>query len=145
MAVLSDFLKGSETTLGVFYPTHHLVAVFPDQETAQQVAAKLGSAGFAVSDVIAVGGKDVIELEEQHTGVGGFLMQALSRFFATEQVYTDHDLEHARHGAGFLAVHCRDEKAKDKAWEIVKAGDPLDARYYARGGVEHLAGDVDTN
>jgi hypothetical protein len=145
LALLSDFFKGSDTTLGVFYPNHHLVAVFPDPETAQQVAARLGTAGFVTDDVIAVAGKDVIELDKQEKGIAGLLMQALSRFFATEQVYTDHDLEHARQGAGFLAVHCRDEKAKDKAWEIIKAADPLDARYYARGGVEHLAGDRDTN
>ena len=49
------------------------------------------------------------------TGLAALLMKGLSGFFKTEQAYTGHDLEKARHGAGFA------------------------------GAIEHLAGDTDTD
>jgi hypothetical protein len=145
MSTLAEFFKGSETTLGTFYPNHCLVAVFPNAETAQQVVSKLNLAGFTPDEAIAADGREVVELERDETGLAGFLMQSISRFFATEQKFADHDLDHARHGAGFVAVRCRDEDAKDKAWSIVRADAPLDARFYGLGGIEHLAGDIQTD
>jgi hypothetical protein len=142
---LSDFFRGSETTLGIFYPTHHLIAVFETQSDAQHAAEALRSGGFPQAYVIAVSGRDVIELSKTESGLGSFFMQALSRFFGTEQKYTDHDLDHARHGAGFLAVRCPTEHAKQLAWKRIELLAPLDARYYASGGIEHLAGDFDTD
>ncbi len=145
MSLLKDFFKGSDTRMGVFYPCHYLVAVFRDPRVAAHAVEKLWNAGFQHSDAIAVEGKDVIELDKEEKGLGGFVMQAASRFFATEQKYTDHDLKLAREGAGFLAVHCPSEDLKKTAWGIVKKQDPYDARYYATGGVVHLAGDPDTD
>jgi hypothetical protein len=145
MTTLSSFFKESDTKLGIFYPNHYLIAVFSDHAAAQHAASKLRMAGFAQDDVIATGGAEVIELAKSESGVGSFLMQGLSRFFATEQIYTDHDLDHARHGAGFLAVHCPTVALKKEAWEILQPEDPLDARYYGGGGIEHLAGDFKTD
>jgi hypothetical protein len=145
MAALAEFFKNSEIRLGTFYPNHCLVAVFPNGEIARQVVSNLNLAGFAPDEAIAADGREVVELESDETGLAGFLMQAISRFFATEQKFADHDLESARHGAGFVAVRCRDEKRKDKAWGIVKGEAPLDARFYGLAGIEHLAGDVETD
>jgi hypothetical protein len=145
MSVLADFFKGSDTRMGVFYPCHYLVAVFRDPAAAAHAVEKLWSAGVEQSDAIAVDGKAVIELDQEGKGLGAFMMQAISRFLATEQKFTDHDLELARNGAGFVAVHCPTDDAKNSAWKIVKSQDPYDARYYANGGVEHLAGDPDTD
>ena len=141
MPKLDEFFKGSQTTLGVFYPNHYLVAVFRDLAAAKKTVTKLHFAGFTRDAVIAAEGKDVIEL----AGEGSPLMQALSRFFSTEQKFTDHDVEHARRGAGFLAVHCPTEDAKNKAWGVIEPEVPLDARYYASAGIEHLAGDLKTD
>lgn len=145
MSTLADFFHGSDTTLGVFYPTHHLIAVFRDPESAFRAVNNLWKAGFAHSDAIATDGKALIELEKEEAGLASLVMQAVSRFFATEQMFTDHDLEHAQHGAGFLAVRCPSSERKDMAWNIVKTQDPLDVRYYATGGIEHLAGDPETD
>jgi len=145
MAALAEFFKGSETTLGTFYPNHCLVAVFSNGETAQQVVRKLNFAGFTPDEAIAADGRELVELDSEETGLAGFLMQALSRLIATEQKFADHDLYHARHGAGFVAVRCRDENRKDQAWSIVKGEAPLDARFYGLGGIEHLAGDLQTD
>jgi len=102
-------------------------------------------AGFASDEVIATDGAEVLRLAQEETGLGSVLMQSLSRFFATEQVYTDHDVEHARHGAGFLAVHCPTELTKAEAWRLIQPEDPVDARYYGSDGIDHLAGDFKTD
>jgi hypothetical protein len=145
MSVLADFFKGSDTKLGVFYPNHYLVAVFRDPEKANAAVQKLWHAGFEHSDAIATDGSAVVELDKEETGLTTFVTQAMSRFFATEQLFTDHDLHHARRGAGFLAVHCPTEDTKKSAWNIVKGEKPLDARYYGTDGIDHLAGDAKTD
>ena len=72
-------------------------------------------------------------------------MEGISRFFATEQVFADHDLEDARRGAGILAVRCPTDNLKNVAWSLIEPEGPLDARYYSRLGIEHLAGDFKTD
>jgi hypothetical protein len=145
MSALKEFFKESDTQLGVFYPKHYLIAVFRDFKTAQQAVAKLRLAGFAEDEAIAVAGEDVLELTKEQTGPGSSLMQAVSRFFATEQMSHDSDVHLAEQGAAFVAVHCPLAKTKDEAWKAIKAEDPLAARYYASDGIEHLAGDFTTN
>jgi hypothetical protein len=145
MATLSGFFKESDTKLGIFYPNHYLVAVFRSVATARLALTKLRAAGFAPDEVIATDGAEVIALAKQESGLGSLLMQGLSRFFATEQVYTDHDLEHAQHGAGFLAVHCPTDILKKEAWGILQHEAPVDARYYGSDGIDHLAGDFKTD
>jgi len=145
MNILVDFFKTSATKLGVFYPTHYLVAVFRDLQGAESALHKLSSAGFAPTDAIAADGKAVLEFDEQETNLAGFVMQALSRFFSTEQLFTDHDLAAARQGAGILAVHCPTKELKTAAWSVIEPEGPLDARYYSHGGIEHLAGDFKTD
>ena len=98
MSTLKGFFKESDTQLGVFYPKHYLIAVFRHLPTAQQAVAKLRLAGFAEDEAIAVAGEDVLELTKEESGPGNFLMQAVSRFFATEQVSHDSDLRSGRAG-----------------------------------------------
>ena len=141
MSLLTHFFKESDTQLGVFYPNHYLIAALWNLETAQRAAKKLRLIGFAEDEAIAVGGQDFIELAKEEAGVANFLMQALSRFLATEQMYRDNDLYLARHGAAFVAVYCPTEKTKQHAWEALQSEVPLAARYYANDGIEHLAGD----
>lgn len=145
MSTLTGFFKESDTQLGVFYPKHYLIAVFRDSGAAQRAATDLRRAGFSESEAIAVTGEDFIELANEETGPGNFIMQALSRFFATEQVTHDQDLDLAHRGAGFVAVHCPTEGQKNNAWTVLQPENPLAARYYAGNGIEHLAGDFSTN
>jgi hypothetical protein len=145
MSLLTRFFKESDTQLGVFYPNHYLIAVLWNWEAAQRAAKKLRLIGFAEDEVIAVAGHDFIELSDEETGIGSFFMQALSRFIATEQKSHDGDLYLARHGAAFVAVHCRTEKTKQEAWNGLQSEALLAARYYANDGIEHLAGDFSTD
>src|ERR1035438_1960953 len=145
MSLFTNVFKESDTQMGVFYPNHYLIAVFRNLEAARHAVEKLRLAGFAEDEVIAAAGKDFTELAKEETGLGSSLMQALSRFFATEQISHDSDLDLAQHGAAFMAVHCPSEKSKNEAWNVLQPEAPLAARYYANIGIEHLAGDFTTN
>ncbi len=144
MNELEDYFKTSGMKFGVFYPTHQLIAVFRHPSDAEAAVHQLWNAGFASSDAIAADGKAVLEFDKDEISLAGFVMQALSRFFATEQEFADQDLKDARHGAGFLAVRCPTDDLKNTAWSLIKPEKPIDARYYARLGIEHLAGDFKT-
>src|SRR5258708_4230427 len=115
MSELAKLFKESVTQLGVFYPKHYLLAAFCDLPVAQLACRKLRDAGCAEEDAFVVSGRQLIEIENDEMGVGTFLMQALSRFFATEQICTDEDLEKARHGAAFVAAYCPKEQTKAEA------------------------------
>jgi hypothetical protein len=145
VSVLADFFHGSETQLGIFAPRHYLIALFPDAVAAQRAERNLLNAGFPEHEVIAAPGEDVVELVKEHarhSSLGTFLMQELSRMFETEEVYADHDLELASRGAGFLAVHAPNQPQKQDAWQLIEPANPLVARYYSLGGVEHLKGET---
>jgi hypothetical protein len=57
MNSLVNYFKTSGTKLGVFYPTHHLIAVFRNPAGAESAPRKLLNAGFAPADAIAADGK----------------------------------------------------------------------------------------
>jgi hypothetical protein len=118
MNKLVDFFGGSVERLGAFYPTHCLMAIFRNPADAEVALHRLVSAGFSPSDVIAADGKAVLEFDKDETDLARFIMRAVSRFFATEQVFADHDLEDARHGAGFLAVRCSTDDLRTPRGEL---------------------------
>jgi hypothetical protein len=122
-----------------------LIAVFRDSRAAQKAVKELWTVGFAQDEAIAVEGQEFVDLAKEETGPGNFVMQALSRFFATEQKTHDADLERAQRGAAFVAVHCRTEETMQQAWTMLQPENPLAARYYSAAGIEHLAGDFTTN
>ena len=144
MSHLAEFFKGADTRLGVFYPEHYLIAVFPDLSSAKAAQLKLRGGGFSEDEVTAVPGTDLAGLvkEESEQHLLGSLMTEFSRFLHTEAAYTDDDLKMARRGAAILAVLCPDDRAKKTAWTQVQLLHPMVARYYGPGGIEHLAGET---
>jgi hypothetical protein len=145
MSRLGAFFKGADTRLGVFYPDHALIAIFPDMGRAQNAEGKLRGAGFSGDEALAAPGADLINLVHEETarsGVLGYLIKQVSRFLHTEAAYTDHDLACAKLGAAVLAVHCPNERTKKTAWRLIAPTDPLAARHYSIGGIEHLAGET---
>jgi hypothetical protein len=145
MNKLEEYFKTSGTKMGVFYPTHHLIAVFQNLAGAESAVHKVWDAGFSTSDAISADGKTVLEFDEAEIDLVRFVMRAMSRFFATEQVFEDQDLEDAQQGAGFLAVRCPTDDLKNAAWSVIEPEGPLVARYYSVGGIEHLAGDFEAH
>lgn len=144
MSRIANFFQGSETTFGIFYPTNYLVAVFPDFPAAEKAEKDVRLSGVPQEEVLAVTGQDVVEWTEEHLvkrGLWGTLMSKLSEMFATEETYHVADLDHAKQGAAFLAVHCPTEASKQAVWKIIESPRPIAARFYSRGGVEHLYGE----
>ena len=52
MSRLAAFFKGADMRLGVFYPNHALIAIFPDIKRAQNARGKLGGAGFSDDEAL---------------------------------------------------------------------------------------------
>lgn len=144
MSRLANFFDGTETKFGIFYPQNYLVAVYPDYPSTEAAEKKVRASGVPQEEVIAVPGQDVVDWTEEHLvkkGLWGLLMTQLSEMFATEETYNHADLEHAKQGAGFLAVHCPTAALKESVWKTIEFPRPLVARHYSFGGVEHLYGE----
>jgi hypothetical protein len=145
MSQLLTFFKGSDTRFGVFYPIEYLLAAFPNWATAQKVRRTLYDSGWPDDELVAVPGEDVVHFAQEHLkkdGLWGLLMTELSRFIHTEAPYADHDLELARQGAGFVAVHCPSEHKREAAWNLIAPSQPIVCRYYGSGAIEHFAGET---
>jgi hypothetical protein len=147
MSRLSTFFKGDETKFGIFYPKHCLLAIFPNIEEAEHAKLELNRAGGRNEDAISASGEEVVQFAEEHLikdGLWGALMRELSRLSGTDESFADEDLEAAKKGAAFVAVHCPTQELKTEAWKVLEPTHPFVARYYAFGGifdgVEHLTG-----
>lgn len=141
MSSLSTYFQGSDTRFGIFYPTNHLVAIFPTLAEAAKAEQIVHSSHFAGDNMIAVAGAEVIQYAKenfQKGGVWGALMSELSRFIGTEAVYADRDLELAHQGSAFLVVHAPTEQQKADAWALLRSLNPQVVRYYSSGGIEEF-------
>ena len=141
MTTLTNFFKESESSLGVFYPKHYIIATFPSFERTQEAAQALRNSGFPADEVLALPGKEILKFFEDfraHSGLWSGAMTMLSRGFGTEQVFADDDVESARAGAGFLAVHSVDQGDADRVRGLLQPFDPRAMHWYEAGGVQCL-------
>jgi hypothetical protein len=144
MSKLAQFFKGSDSHFGIFEPRNHIIALYPDLQSAENAEKLVHYGGVTADDAISVPGEDVVRFAEEHVlrhGLWGVMMKKISDFFATEEVYAERDLEMARQGAGFVAVHCPTDAIKRSVWRTLQPTGPLVARFYGVGGVEHLVGE----
>jgi hypothetical protein len=138
---LAGFFKEPETSMGVFYPTHYIIATFPSFEVAKQAKLALRSNGFSEDEVLPVSSAEALDFFRQfqdHAGIWGHLMTELSRFIDTEATKADKDIERAKHGAGFLVVHSPTEKESKRVQEIVAPLSPIAMHWYLPGGIQSL-------
>ena len=141
MSRLTAFFHGADTEFGVFYPKDYLLAVFPNLPAANRAKSDFREAGREEQEMLSVSGPEVLQFAEEHLiqdGLWGLLMTQLSRVIGTEAGYAEDDLNAARKGAGFLAVHCPTERLKQEAWRVLELSRPLAARHYSSGGIELL-------
>jgi hypothetical protein len=138
MTHLAEFFRESHTVLGVFYPLHYLVAVFPNIEKARHVVRDLVFTGFPADQAAAFDGRDFLEMERDEAHVWNAFTKAFSRTIDGEQVATDEMVDRAAHGAAFVMVHCPDEETKSRVWDLVEKADPVEALYYTRLGIDHI-------
>ena len=138
---LATLFKGSETWLGVFYPRKYIIATFPCFDTAVIGKQSLQAAGLRRDQIRAVSGGEMLHFFREmqvRTGLLGDLMTEFSRFMGTEASFFDRDVWEARHGAGFLAVHCSTEKEADYICQQLTPLRPVSMEWYRVGAVQSL-------
>jgi hypothetical protein len=141
MEVLTKFFGDSASSLGVFYPTGYIIAVFPTFASAQAAARALARIGLADNEVLAIPGSEALRFFEEfraNSGLWAGVMSMLSRAFGTEQIFTDADVHRAEAGEGFLAVHSPEEAQTRHIQQLMMPFEPDSMQWYRAGGVETL-------
>lgn len=135
-----DFLKEHDTSFGLFYPHHYIVAAFRDDSRAESACQRFLSEGFAEDNVSAASGTFVTEKLESEEGAAWFdrLRATVARVIGTEADFLDEDLQIAREGGAFLFVYVPDEEVKCQARDLIEALEPIMARRYHSAGIEHI-------
>jgi hypothetical protein len=141
MTTLTNFFKESDSTLGVFYPKHYIIATFPTYAAAQLAAQALRGAGFGEDDMVAIPGAEILQFFEEfraNSSLWAGVMSVLSRAFGTEQAFVDADVQRAQAGAGFLAVYSPEEAQASRIRALLEPFKPKAMHWYLAGGVECL-------
>ena len=139
MSKLAAFFKQEENTAtGVFYPTNYIVAMYPSLAEASLAEKEVN---MASPSAVAASGAEMMEFMKDHeekNNLWGAMMREVSTLIGTEEKYKNQDMEQAEHGAAFVAAYCADYDAKAKVWAVLQKHNPLVARFYGSGGIEHL-------
>lgn len=135
-----DFFKKSETSMGVFYPLHYIVAGYDSLDEAQAAEDAFRGAGFATEDVRAASGEFVAAQLESRSdrNVINKLENELVKIFGTEKGYTTEDKQHAADGGAFLFVYAPDDEDAANARKVFASNPPVFARRYLRIAIEQL-------
>jgi hypothetical protein len=138
---LGKFFHGTDSSLGIFYPKRHVVAVFPSFHLAETARDLLSASGFRMWGVIALPGYEVeeffIELREHHS-LWADLMMHFSRLLDTEAGLVDRYGQWARRGAGFVVAYSPTDTQAEGIAELLKPLDPLAMHWFMAGSIRHL-------
>lgn len=139
MSDLVKFFKHGPTESGVFYPREYSVASFRSYSVAESAAQALLDNGWDPELVRFIPASELLEcLEEIEFTLKGLVMTALGRLIATAAAKNDAEIERAKLGAGFVAVHCVAEDDALRVLEAFRPFEPLAMDYYRWDGVESL-------
>src|ERR1041385_4067427 len=136
-ANLEHFFKKSDSSFGVFYPTHCIIAILPSLRDAVAVGAMLVDCGLDKHDVLVARGSQIVRFFS-HPSTLGAVMAPISRLFGTEQQMVDRSLELARKDAGFVAIHVAHEQDAHKIGALLLPFEPLNAWFYEASGIQSL-------
>jgi hypothetical protein len=139
MTTLTNFFKESDSTLGVFYPKHYIIATFPTFAKTEEASQALRRAGFGEDEVLAIPASEILKFFEEfraNSGLWASVMTMLSRAFGTEQVFADDDVQRAQAGAGFLAIYSPDEAVASRIQALVMPFAPRAMQWYESGGIQ---------
>ncbi|MGH8501760.1 MAG: hypothetical protein ACREVE_04680 [Gammaproteobacteria bacterium] len=135
-------LKGSDTSLGVFYPMNYIFAVFDSYESAQRAEQRLLAAGYGEDEVLALTGEYMIAEYEKVLKDANWLdrvQQKISQAVGCEVAYIREAIGLAKQGAGFLAVYSPTEREAQRTVRLVKPENPKTMRRYLRLAIEDLS------
>ena len=135
-----DFFKKSETSMGVFYPMHYIVAGYNNMGEAQAAEAAFREAGVAADDVRAAPGEFVArQLESRDDrNLWDKFENEVVKFAGTEKGYTTEDKQHAADGGAFLFVYAPDDADAANAKAVFAKNPPVFARRYLRVAIEQI-------
>lgn len=134
------FFKEADTSFGLFYPRHYVVAGFDTYERAREVEQQFVEAGFARDDVAAATGPFVTRRLESQRGIP-WLKRAqahIASAIGTEAGYIEDDLKLAQRGGAFLFAYVPDAAAGERARLLLRRSHPVYARRYHALGIERL-------
>lgn len=134
------FFKEGDTSFGIFYPKHYIVAGYRTLADAEAAEAAFRNADVAAEDVRAATGEFVVgQLESRHGASWLQRMEArLVEFASTEAGYIHEDADLARAGGAFLFVYAPDEARMALARRVFAQHGPVYARRYLDVAIERI-------
>lgn len=134
------FFKKDDSSFGIFYPRHYIVAGYQNMADAEAAEAAFRHAGAPEEDVRAATGEFVVgQLESRHGANWLERMEArLVEFAGTETGYLREDADLARDGGAFLFVYAPDDERMKQARRVFAQHGPKYARRYLDVAIERI-------
>lgn len=134
------FFKHGDTSFGIFYPRHYVVAGYRSMTEAEAAEAAFRAGGADAEDVRAATGEFVVgQLESRHGASWLERMEArLVEFAGTETGFLHDDAELARDGGAFLFAFAPDEPGMTRARQVFAQHPPAFARRYLDVAIERI-------
>lgn len=134
------FFKKSDSSMGVFYPLHYVLAAFDNEVRAREIQQRFAQSGFADDDLAVVDGPFLVEQLESTEGSNLIEKagQEIVRAVGTEFGYIDDDRKTAARGGWFLFAYTPDQESTDRAIEVLKFAHPIYARRYHLAGIHRI-------
>lgn len=126
------------TALGVYAPTHFVVAVFDDPATATKAQAALRTAGFADAAVELCPGAQFLHNYRDFVAHRSLAERVEGLFPSEEQAAANEYLAEAERGASFVTVHAPERADRERAHEILAAHGAHGMRYYGDRTITNL-------
>jgi hypothetical protein len=135
-----DFFKQNETSLGVFYPLHYIIAGYDSLDEARAAERAFRESGVAADDVRAATGEFVATQLESRAdrNLADKLGNELVKLVGTEKGYVAEDKQHAARGGSFLFVFAPDDEGAANAKSVFASHPPAFARRYLRIAIEQM-------
>lgn len=135
-----EFFKQNETSLGVFYPLHYIIAGYDGLDEARAAERAFRESGVAADDVRAATGEFVATQLESRTdrNLADKLENELVKLVGTEKGYVTEDKQHAARGGAFLFVFAPDDEDAANAKSVFASHPPAFARRYLRIAIEQM-------
>jgi len=138
---ISAFFQRAGVSFGIFYPTRHVVAVFPSAEAAQSGLRVLYHAGLRLWETIVVPGEEAEKFLDQlrgHDSLWTGLMTEVSRLMQTEAAVVDRYAQLAHTGAGFLVAYAPGEDEATNISQLLHPLQPLEMHWFMPGSIRSM-------
>jgi hypothetical protein len=140
-----DFFKQGETSGGVFYPKHYIVAGYADLARAQAAEDAFRRDRVPAEDVCAASGDTVAQRLESRAdrNVLDKLGSKLTDFLGTGNEFVAQDKVHAGKGGAFLFLFAPTDDDVAHARLVFERHAPVFARRYLRLAIEEIVPHTD--